>query len=72
MANFIKKWFRGGETYKRLGFQHKDWYHKWPDLNYEFSFLWYDIWMGIYIDNKNRLIYVVPFPMFVWKIGYFE
>jgi len=31
-------------------------------------FRWYDLWVGIFIDNKNDAIYIIPFPMFGIKI----
>jgi len=32
-------------------------------------FVWYDIWMGIYIDRKDRSIYFAPIPCIVFKIN---
>ena len=32
------------------------------------QFKWFDIWVGIYIDVKNKTIYILPFPMIVVKI----
>lgn len=26
------------------------------------SFAWYDLWVGAYIDRKNRVLYVCPLP----------
>lgn len=31
-------------------------------------FVWYDIWVGIYIDRKNRSIYFAPIPCIVFEI----
>lgn len=31
-------------------------------------FAWYDIWVGIFIDKKKRVVYVFPIPMFGIKI----
>lgn len=33
-------------------------------------FKWFDLWIGIYIDLKNSVVYVIPFPMFGFKISY--
>ena len=33
-------------------------------------FKWFDIWIGIYIDQKERIIYFFPIPMVGFKIGY--
>ena len=27
-------------------------------------FAWYDLWIGVFIDRKNRRVYVFPVPMF--------
>lgn len=26
------------------------------------KFAWYDLWVGAYIDRKNRVLYVCPLP----------
>lgn len=26
-------------------------------------FRWYDLWVGLFIDTKKRVIYFFPFPM---------
>jgi hypothetical protein len=33
-------------------------------------FRWYDLWVGIYIDTKNKAIYIIPIPMIGLKISY--
>lgn len=25
-------------------------------------FAWFDLWVGVYIDRKNRRVYVLPLP----------
>jgi len=35
----------------------------------KFFFRWYDIWIGVYIDRKNKILYVCPIPMFGIKIN---
>jgi hypothetical protein len=30
----------------------------------------YDLWIGIYVDTKNRAIYIIPIPMIGIKISY--
>jgi len=30
------------------------------------KFLWFDLWVGVYIDCKNRKIFVCPIPMLVF------
>lgn len=34
------------------------------------KFVWYDIWVGVFIDTPNRKIYFCPFPMIVILIRY--
>lgn len=31
-------------------------------------FRWYDLWIGMYIDTKNKAVYVCPIPMFGIKV----
>lgn len=31
-------------------------------------FRWFDLWIGAYIDRKNRTIYICPIPMLGVKI----
>ena len=31
-------------------------------------FRWYDIWIGIFIDTKNKAVYICPLPMLGIKI----
>jgi hypothetical protein len=33
-------------------------------------FRWYDLWIGLYVDTKNRAIYICPLPMIGIKIVY--
>jgi len=36
-------------------------------LKIKLFFRWYDLWVGFYIDVKDRSLYVIPFPMFGLK-----
>lgn len=27
-------------------------------------FAWYDLWIGLYVDTRNRRLYILPIPMF--------
>jgi hypothetical protein len=31
-------------------------------MKIQFLFKWYDLWVGIFYDRKNRWIYILPFP----------
>jgi hypothetical protein len=31
------------------------------------NIIWFDLWIGIYYDRKNRIIYINPLPCVVWK-----
>lgn len=33
-------------------------------------FRWYDLWIGAYIDTKNKMIYICPLPMVGIKVFY--
>lgn len=33
-----------------------------------FIFVWYDLWIGVYIDTKKSRFYVFPIPMFGIKV----
>lgn len=35
-----------------------------------FNFIWYDIWIGIYINRKKRTVYIAPFPMLIISVRY--
>ncbi len=37
--------------------------------NLRLSFAWYDIWIGIYIDTKNKKVYICPLPMILVTIS---
>ncbi len=32
------------------------------------KFAWYDIWVGVFIDTKKRIIYICPLPMLLITI----
>lgn len=32
-------------------------------------FLWFDIWVGVFIDRAKRIVYVCPLPCVVVKIA---
>ena len=32
-------------------------------MKIQFLFKWYDLWVGIFYDRKNRWIYILPLPM---------
>lgn len=41
----------------------------------QIKFIWYDLWIGVYIDRKGRRVYVCPFPCIVLifkQINYFS
>ena len=33
----------------------------------DFALLWYDLWVGLYIDREGRSIYVCPLPCVVFR-----
>ncbi len=32
-------------------------------MKVQFLFAWYDLWIGLYFDKKNRKLYILPLPM---------
>lgn len=38
-------------------------------MNIQLFFRWYDLWIGVYIDTKNRAVYICPIPMIGVKIA---
>ena len=32
-------------------------------------FIWFDFWIGFYIDVKNKILYFCPIPMIVIKMS---
>ncbi len=37
-------------------------------MKIEFQFKWFDLWIGLFVDIKNKALYFCPLPMFVIKI----
>lgn len=37
---------------------------KYLHINVRFLFAWYDMWMGVFWDRKNKWLYIFPIPMF--------
>ena len=39
-------------------------------IKFKLMFAWYDMWIGLFIDTKKKIVYFFPFPMFgikFWK-----
>lgn len=37
-------------------------------FNVKPAILWYDMWVGCYIDIKQKTVYMAIFPCLIWKI----
>lgn len=37
-------------------------------MSISFFFRWYDLWIGAYVDTKNKAIYICPIPCFGIKV----
>ena len=37
-------------------------------MKIDVSIKWHDIWVGLFVDAKNRILYFCPLPMIVVKI----
>lgn len=33
-------------------------------------FAWYDFWVGVFYDQKKKVLYILPFPMFGVKVEF--
>ena len=68
----MKNWFKG----------HNSWYAmildpvtnklstERPKFRIKPIFKWFDIWVGVFVDQKSRVLYIFPLPMLGFKIGY--
>jgi hypothetical protein len=39
-------------------------------MNMKLLFRWYDLWVGLYIDTKRKILYIFPIPMIGIAINY--
>lgn len=37
-------------------------------MKIQLIFVWYDLWIGLFIDRKNKTVYLFPIPMVGIKI----
>ena len=40
------------------------------NIKIQIIYKWYDMWIGIYIDKKGRILYIFPIPTVGFKISY--
>lgn len=38
--------------------------------HFKFSFVWYDLWVGVFIDTNKQKLYVCPLPTLLFTIHY--
>lgn len=36
-------------------------------MTVSFFFAWYDLWVGVFVDSKKRIVYICPLPCCVIK-----
>lgn len=39
-----------------------------PQWTIKVAFIWYDIWVGVFIDRPKRTVYIAPLPCIVFKV----
>lgn len=39
-------------------------------MRFKAFFRWYDLWVGVFIDTKNRAVYICPLPTIGLRIQY--
>jgi hypothetical protein len=39
-----------------------------PRIRISFLFAWFDLWIGLYFDKKNHILYICPIPCCVIKL----
>lgn len=37
-------------------------------MTISFQFLWYDLWVGVFVDRKKLALYLCPLPCCVFKV----
>jgi hypothetical protein len=40
----------------------------WKRLTFKPMFIWYDLWIGIFIDKPKRHVYIILFPTLVLRV----
>lgn len=43
-----------------------------PRITVRFKWEWRDLWVGAFIDDKKRVLYICPLPTCVIRIGFWE
>ena len=72
MLKWIQEWFEGhglGHDFMGRGESGLPVW-KYPRFRVRPFLAWYDLWMGVYIDRKDRQVYVCYLPCCVLQIGY--
>ena len=73
MLTRLKAWCQGNRIIGSLSYDHRtgETTSREAAFRCEPYFRWFDLWIGIYIDMKNRHVYVGYLPCCGFKIGWF-
>ena len=68
----MKNWFNGHNRWYvlRLNLKTGDYCRVYYKFKIKLIFKWFDMWVGLFIDQENRIIYFFPVPMIGFKIGF--
>lgn len=66
----IKKWFKGHNKWYYQHFVGEEMYVSYPVFRIRPFIAWYDCYIGLFVDRKNRQVFLFLLPMIGLQIGY--